>query len=97
MYGGDIGTLRVVTVKELVVLRGSFYIPLKVSEMAQPFTLSCQPQEIVSNAEGCEKQIFTNLSWNGPPTWTAGVTGPHTTTYANVPFIFNVSLVQLPH
>ena len=37
------GTLRVVTATDLVVV---FTSPLKISEAAPPFTWSCEPREI---------------------------------------------------
>ena len=36
-YHLDVGTLRVVTARELVILSGSFIVPLNISETAPPF------------------------------------------------------------
>ena len=42
------GTLKVVTTREACQPQWFLYIPLKVSEMALPFTWSCKPQEMHS-------------------------------------------------
>ena len=74
-----IGTLRVVTARELFVLSGSFTFH-SVSDTVPPFTQPCMGASTLMLKGKNYTIISTSLSRNGPRAWAAAVTGAHATT-----------------
>ena len=82
IYFRCIGTLRVVTARELVVLSGSFTSYSMLVRTAPPFTWSCEPREIhnLQRWRARSKSPQASPAHDGDWTWGRRVTGAHATT-----------------